>query len=209
VSPLRWEGLAARLEGRLVVVEPLTRAHAEGLRLAAADVAVWRWMTAPAHEPEGFEAWLEAALAAAEEGTEAPFAILLRESGDPVGSTRFMTLRPEHRGLEIGWTWHARRVWGTGVNVETKLLLLAHAFETLGCMRVEFKTDARNERSRGALEALPARFEGIFAKHMLVRGGDVRDSAYYAITDDDWPAVRANLERRLAAAVRGAVQAGD
>lgn len=206
---MSWKGLAARLEGRLVVVEPLTRAHAEGLRLAAADAAVWRWMTAPAHEPEGFEPWLEAALAAAEQGTEAPFAILLRESGDPVGSTRFMTLRPEHRGLEIGWTWHARRVWGTGVNVETKLLLLAHAFETLGCMRVEFKTDARNERSRGALEALPARFEGIFAKHMLVRGGEVRDSAYYAITDDDWPAVRANLERRLAAAARGAVQAGD
>jgi N-acetyltransferase len=204
-----WKGLAARLEGRLVVVEPLTRAHAEGLRLAAADAAVWRWMTAPAHEPEGFDPWLEAALAAAEEGTEAPFAILLRESGEPVGSTRFMTLRPEHRGLEIGWTWHAPSVWGTGVNVETKLLLLAHAFETLGCMRVEFKTDARNERSRGALEALPARFEGIFAKHMLVRGGEVRDSAYYAITDDDWPAVRANLERRLAAAARGAVQAGD
>jgi RimJ/RimL family protein N-acetyltransferase len=206
---VRWEGLAARLEGRLVVVEPLRRSHAEGLRLAAADAAVWRWMTAPADEPEGFEPWLEAALAAAEEGTEAPFAILLRESGEPVGSTRFMTLRPEHRGLEIGWTWHARRVWGTGVNVETKLLLLAHAFETLGCMRVEFKTDARNERSRGALEALPARFEGIFAKHMLVRGGEVRDSAYYAITDDDWPAVRANLERRLAATAQGAVQAGD
>jgi RimJ/RimL family protein N-acetyltransferase len=204
-----WKGLAARLEGRLVVVEPLTRAHAEGLRLAAADAVVWRWMTAPAHEPEGFEPWLEATLAAAEEGTEVPFAILLRESGEPVGSTRFMTLRPEHRGLEIGWTWHAPRVWGTGVNVETKLLLLAHAFETLGCMRVEFKTDARNERSRGALEALPARFEGIFAKHMLVRGGEVRDSAYYAITDDDWPAVRANLERRLSAAARGAVQAGD
>ncbi|HWM14047.1 MAG TPA: GNAT family protein, partial [Gaiellaceae bacterium] len=206
MSPAAWPGLAARLEGRLVVVEPLARAHAEGLRLAAADAEVWRWMTAPAHEPEGFEPWLEATLAAAEEGTEAPFAILLRESGDPVGSTRFMTLRPEHRGLEIGWTWHARRVWGTGVNVETKLLLLAHAFETLGCMRVEFKTDARNERSRGALEALPARFEGIFAKHMLVRGGEVRDSAYYAITDDDWPAVRANLERRLSAAARGAVQ---
>ena len=209
MSRAPWPGLAVRLEGRLVVVEPLTRAHAEGLMLAAADAAVWHWMTAPAHEPEGFEPWLEATLAAAEEGTEAPFAILLRESGDPVGSTRFMTLRPEHRGLETGWTWHARRVWGTGVNVETKLLLLAHAFETLGCMRVEFKTDARNERSRAALEALPARFEGIFAKHMLVRGGEVRDSAYYAITDDDWPAVRANLERRLAAASRGAVQSGD
>ncbi|MGH3112442.1 MAG: GNAT family N-acetyltransferase, partial [Gaiellaceae bacterium] len=175
-----WEGLAARLEGRLAVVEPLTRAHAEGLRVAAADPAVWRWMTVSAHEPEAFERWLDAALAAADEGTEAPFAILLRESGEPVGSTRFLTLRPEHRGVEIGWTWHARSAWGTGVNVEAKLLLLAHAFETLGCMRVEFKTDARNARSRGALEALPARFEGIFVKHMLVRDGELRDSAYYA-----------------------------
>jgi RimJ/RimL family protein N-acetyltransferase len=205
VSPADWPGLAVRLEGRLVVVEPLARDHAEGLRRAAADAAIWRWMTVAAHEPEGFERWLEAALAAAAEGTEVPFAILLRETGEPVGSTRFMTLRPEHRGLEIGWTWHARGVWGTGVNVEAKLLLLAHAFETLGCMRVEFKTEARNERSRAALEALPARFEGVFAKHMLVRGGEVRDSAYYAITDDDWPAVRANLARRLAAAV----QTGD
>jgi RimJ/RimL family protein N-acetyltransferase len=192
-----WKGLAARLEGRLVVVEPLTRAHAEGLRLAAADAVVWRWMTAPAHEPEGFEPWLEATLAAAEEGTEVPFAILLRESGEPVGSTRFMTLRPEHRGLEIGWTWHSPRVWGTGVNVDAKRLLLAHAFDDLGCLRVEFKTDADNERSRAALEALPARFEGVFLKHMLVRDGERRDSAYYAITDDEWPAVRANLERRL------------
>ena len=192
-----WPGLAARLEGRLVVVEPLSRAHAEGLRLAAADAAVWRWMTAPAYEPEGFERWLEAALSAAEEGTEAPFAILLRESGEPVGSSRYLTLRPEHRGLEIGWTWHARRVWGTGVNVDAKRLLLAHAFDDLGCLRVEFKTDAANERSRAALEALPARFEGVFLKHMLVRDGERRDSAYYAITDDEWPNVRANLERRL------------
>ena len=86
---------------------------------------------------------------------------------------------------------------GTGANAEAKLLLLAHAFDTLGCMRVEFKTDALNERSRAALEALPARFEGIFRKHMLVRDGALRDSAYYAITDDEWPVVRTNLERRL------------
>jgi RimJ/RimL family protein N-acetyltransferase len=209
VSPASWEGLARRLEGRLIVLEPLTRAHADGLRIAAADEAVWRWMSVPAHEPQGFERWLEEALAAAGNGVEAPFAILLRASGEPVGSTRFMTLRPEHRGLEIGWTWHAPRVWGTGVNVEAKLLLLEHAFETLGCQRVEFKTDARNERSRAALAALPARFEGVFAKHMLVRGDEIRDSAYYAIVDDDWPAVRTNLERRLDAALRGAVQGDD
>ncbi len=191
-----------------MVLEPLAPEHAGGLGAAAADEAIWRWMSVAAHQPGGFGHWLTETLAAAGQGTEAPFAILLRESGEPVGSTRFMTLRPEHRGLEIGWTWHARRVWGTGVNVEAKLLLLAHAFETLGCMRVEFKTDARNERSRAALAALPARFEGVFLKHMLVREGELRDSAYYAITDDEWPAVRANLERRLAAA-GSAVQAGD
>jgi RimJ/RimL family protein N-acetyltransferase len=194
-----WERLTERLEGRLVALEPLTRAHEPGLLKAAADAEIWRWAMAPAHEPDGFRRWLEAALAAAAEGREAPFAILLRGNGEAVGSSRYMTLRPEHRGLEIGHTWHARRVWGTGVNVEAKYLLLRHAFEALGCLRVEFKTDARNERARGALEALPARPEGVFRKHMLVRGGELRDSAYYAITDDEWPAVRRNLERRLSA----------
>ena len=108
-----------------------------------------------------------------------------------------MNLRPEHRGLEIGYTWNAPAVWRQGVNVEGKYLLLRHAFEDVGYMRVEFKTDARNERARAALEALPARFEGIFLKHMLVREGVVRDSAWYAITDAEWPAVRANLELRI------------
>ena len=115
-----------------------------------------------------------------------------------IGSTRYLTLRPEHRGLEIGHTWLRSEMWETGANVEAKLLMLEHAFERVGCMRVEFKTDARNERSRGAMAALPARFEGIFRKHMLVRDGEIRDSAFYAIVDDEWPEVRANLERRLA-----------
>jgi len=107
-----------------------------------------------------------------------------------------MTLRPEHRGVEIGNTWLAQSAWSTGANVEAKLLMLEHAFERVGAMRVEFKTDARNVESRRALEALPATLEGIFRKHMLIPAG-IRDSAYYAITDDDWPAVKTNLERRL------------
>ena len=194
-----WEGLAARLEGELVVLEPLGREHEDSLRAAASDPEIWRWTTAPAHEPASFARWLDGALAAAAEGREAPFAIVLRETGEPVGSTRYLTLRREHQGLEIGHTWHARRVWRSGVNVEAKYLLLEHAFERLGCMRVEFKTDARNERARAALEALPARFEGIFRKHMLVRDGEIRDSAYYSIVDEDWPEVRSNLLRRLSA----------
>lgn len=192
-----WESLAARLEGRLVVVEPLEPGHEDGLAEAAADREVWRWMPTQIESREAFHRWFEAALAEAEAGMQAPFAIVSRATGVPVGSTRYLTLRPEHRGLEIGYTWHARSVWGTGVNVEAKLLLLEHAFERLGCMRVEFKTDARNERSRVALAALPAQFEGIFAKHMLVRGSDVRDSAYYAITDERWPEVKQALELRL------------
>ena len=192
-----WPDLARRLEGRLVVLEPLTPEHGPGLRAAAAGPGLWRWMAADASTDEAFAAWLEEALAASRQGTAAPFAVVSAATGAPIGSTRYGTLRPEHRGLEIGWTWLAPSAWGTGANAEAKLLLLEHAFERLGCIRVEFKTDARNERSRRALEALPARFEGTFRKHMLVRDGDVRDSAYYAITDDDWPNVRENLRRRV------------
>ena len=114
-----------------------------------------------------------------------------------VGSTRFLALRPEHRSVEIGWTWLHPSVWGTGVNVEAKLLMLRHAFEVWGCRRVELKTDAQNERSRGAMEALGARFEGVHRKHMLVRGGENRDSAWYSIVDDEWPEVERRLLSRL------------
>src|SRR6266550_6086122 len=124
-----------------------------------------------------------------------PFAVL--REGAVVGSTSYMSLAPEHLRLEIGNTWMHPSTWGTGANVEAKYLLLRHAFERLGCRRVEFKTDAGNERARAALAALPAQFEGIHRKHMLVRGGERRDSAWYAVIDDDWPAVKAALERRL------------
>ena len=193
-----WDGLATRLEGKLVALEPLAPEHGPGLFAAGADPEVWRWM--PVHataSAAAFEAWLADAIERARRGLDIVLATLERESGRPIGSTRYLNLRPEHRGLEIGWTWLERRAWGSGANVEAKLLMLEHAFERHGCMRVELKTDARNERSRRAIEALPARFEGIFRKHMLVQDGDVRDSAYYAIVDDDWPEVRVNLERRL------------
>ncbi len=194
-----WDELSARLEGRLVVLEPLVPEHEAGLYAAAQDMD-WSWMLLnAARSREVFHRYLEDALENAASGVEVPFATLDAVSGEPIGSTRYLALRPVHRGLEIGWTWLRRSRWSSGANAEAKLLQLEHAFERHGCMRVEFKTDARNERSRRALAALPARFEGVFRKHMLV-GDDrnrVRDSAYYAVTDDDWPAVKANLLRRL------------
>jgi RimJ/RimL family protein N-acetyltransferase len=190
-----WENAAARLAGELVVLEPLAPEHEAGLYAASADSGLWQWLpVGQPRTPEAFHAWFEAALALPR---SVPFATLDARTGAPIGSSRYLELRPEHRVLEIGWTWLAPSAWGSGANVEAKLLQLEHAFDRLGARRVEFKTDALNERSRAALAALPATFEGVFRKHMLVRGNENRDSAWYAIVDDDWPVVRANLLRRL------------
>jgi N-acetyltransferase len=190
--------LRPTLTGRLVVLEPLGAEHEPGLRAAAADDRVWRYMRAAAADPEAFARWFGQALDAAAAGAEAPFCIL--RDGAPVGSSRYLALRPDDRVLEIGHSWIVPSAWGSGANTEAKLLLLTHAFERLGCLRVEFKTDAANARSRAALAALPATFEGVFRKHMLVRGGERRDSAWYSVIDDDWPAVKAALTARVEAA---------
>lgn len=188
-----------RLEGQLVALEPLAPEHEGPLWAAAQDPEIWRYGVANlAAGREVFARWWQLALDARQAGSEIPFATVERGTGRVVGSTRFMTLRPEHRGLEIGTTWVVRELWGSGINVEAKLLMLEHAFERLGCIRVEFKTEATNERSRGALAAIPARFEGVLRAHMLVRGGERRDSAFYSVIADEWPDVRSALERRLA-----------
>ena len=188
---------APTLEGRIVRLEPLTPAHEEGLWLASRDPRTWRWLSIV--QPQNRDEWsafLQQAVDAASAGTEMPLVTWRDE--EIVGSTRFLALRPEHGSVEIGWTWLHPSAWGTGANVEAKLLQLRHAFEVWGCRRVELKTDARNERSRGALEALGATFEGIHRKHMLVREGENRNSAWYSVVDDDWPAVHSHLEARLA-----------
>ena len=205
-----WPGLTRRLDGPLVTLVPIAAHHEESLwQAAGADPEVWRSVTARAGDSrEAFAAWFAQALDVASSGREGPFVTTDTTTGALLGSSRFLTLRPEHRGLEIGSTWLTRAAWGTGANAAAKLLMLEHAFERLGCMRVEFKTEAANERSRAALAALPARFEGVFSKHMLVRGGEVRDSAWYAVTDDDWPTVKAALETRVAARVAAKGTAG-
>ena len=200
VNEQAWEDITRPMQGSLVVLEPLDAAHEDGLYEAAReDRAAWRWLPHDASESRGaFGSWLEEALAASGVGREAAFATLDARSGRPIGSTRYLSLRPEHRGVEIGWTWLSPSAWGTGANVEAKLLMLRRAFGTLGCIRVEFQTNARNERSRAALEVLPARFEGVLRKHKFVQRGEARDTAYYSIIDDEWPGVEANLRRRLA-----------
>ncbi|NUT56329.1 MAG: GNAT family N-acetyltransferase [Thermoleophilia bacterium] len=186
------------LEGELVRLEPMTAEHEEGLWEASRDARTWTWLSVLKPETrDEMREYVAAAIANRDAGEELPLATVRRADGRVVGSTRYLALRPEHRSVEIGWTWLAPEAWGTGVNVEAKLLMLEHAFERLGCLRVELKTDAGNERSRGAMEALPARFEGVHRKHMLVRGGERRDSAWYSVLDEEWPAVRANLLRRL------------
>jgi N-acetyltransferase len=194
-----FDALASPLAGSLVTLEPLEERHAEDLRAAAADPRVSRWLPVPLHEPSWFEWWLADALAALAERREVAFATVRRADGAAVGSTRFMELRERDRSVEIGWTWLAPQAWQTGANVEAKLLMLARAFEQVGCIRVELKTDARNERSRAAMTALPARFEGIHRQHRVLLDGTLRDSAWYSVIDREWPAVRANLRRRLAA----------
>jgi RimJ/RimL family protein N-acetyltransferase len=198
--PLTVADLRGRFAGRRVIVEPLAAEHQAGLVQAAVDADMFRWMPVDmASSPDALREWVTTSLGAARAGQEVPYTIRAADSGRVLGSTRFMDVRLEHLRSEIGWTWVTRDAWGSGVNVETKLLLLEHAFERAGLRRVEFKTDARNERSRGALQALGAQFEGIFRKHMVVRDGDPRDSAYYSVIDDDWPQVKRGLRERLAA----------
>jgi len=191
--------LRGRLEGRLVVLEPLSIVHEQGLAEAARDGELFTWMPGTQGDSRSaMRGWLLSSLESSDGGPDVPFAILAADSGEPVGATRFLEIRLEHLRVEIGWTWLARKHWGSGMTVEAKLLLLERAFEHVGCQRVEFKTDARNARSRGTLEALGVTFEGILRKHMVVDGGGARDSAYYSVIDDDWPALKARLERRLA-----------
>jgi RimJ/RimL family protein N-acetyltransferase len=196
--PLSAADLRGRFAGRRVVVEPLAAEHQDGLVQAAVDAEMFQWMPVDmASSRDVLREWVATTLAAAQAGTEVPYAILDPNSERVLGSTRFLALNLEHLRAEIGWTWVTREAWGSGVNVETKMLLLGHAFERVGLRRVEFKTDARNARSRRALEALGAQFEGIFRKHMVVRDGEPRDSAYYSVIDDDWPALKGALQARL------------
>jgi RimJ/RimL family protein N-acetyltransferase len=189
--------LVDTLPGRLVTLEPLAEGHRDGLWEAAQPDEIWTWLAHLNKSREYFDGWFDASLASTAAEEEGVFAVRRASDGVLVGSSRYLYPRPFNRVVEIGWTWFNPSVWKTGVNVETKLLMLTRAFETLGCVRVELKTDARNERSRGAMIRLPAQFEGIMRKHQITPDVGQRDSAYFSVIDDEWPIVRAALEARL------------
>ena len=185
------------LEGRLVRMEPLAERHLEDLRLVAFDAAVWRWTIARPMDDAGLLEWFEATQANAATGAEVPFATIDLASGRAVGSSRFMSIAPEHRRLEVGWTWLGSAYQRSGLNRAAKLAQLTHAFEALDAERVEFKTHARNERSRSALLGIGATFEGVLRHHTIMPDGSNRDSAFYGVLAGEWPRVKARLEASL------------
>ena len=186
------------LEGEHVRLVPLSMEHASTLLPVALHEEVWRWTIAQIASAADLDRYIASALRDQEAGTALPFATIHRETGKPIGSTRFGNYDPDNRRLEIGWTWIAPEFQRTVVNTEAKLLMLRHAFETLECIRVELKTDALNEKSRAAIQRLGAVQEGIFRKHIITSSGRLRDTVYYSILAEEWAGVRLRLEARLA-----------
>jgi RimJ/RimL family protein N-acetyltransferase len=199
-----FEPRPVTLEGRLVRLEPLVEAHRDGLHEHALDPETWRYTRHIVTTPAQFDAYLDQAFEAAGAGTEIPFVQVDVASGRPAGMTRFHSIEPAHRRLEIGYTWLAEPFRGTGHNAEAKLLLLDDAFDTLGAHRVEFNTDGTNARSQAALAAIGATREGTLRRHVVLENGRVRDSVYFSIVWDEWPEVRSRRAARVAARVGAA-----
>lgn len=192
--------LSVILTGRWARLEPLALTHIPDLIFFGAnEESIWRYM------PFGFiqteeemRSLIQGCLDRRETGTDFGFAVISLESGRAIGCTRYLDIQPQNRALEIGGTWYAPAHQRTGVNTECKFLLLRHAIETLGCQRVQFKTDLRNERSQRALERIGAVKEGVLRKNMVMPDGYLRSSVVYSILADEWPGVKAHLERLMA-----------
>lgn len=181
------------LQGRVVRLEPLALAHVPGLARVGLDPELWRWIPTQVADAAQMQAWVQTALAEQTAGTSLPFAIISQASGEAIGSTRYMNIVPAHRRLEIGSTWLSTAAQRSGANTEAKLLLLTHAFEALKAIRVELKTDALNSTSRAAIARIGGIEEGIFRRHVICASGRVRDTVYFSMLDNEWPAVKARL----------------
>jgi RimJ/RimL family protein N-acetyltransferase len=186
------------LKGRYVRLEPLEKQHAAGMADVGVDSEIWLHMPyGDINSREQVEAWVDKLLEQAQSGVAVPFAVIHLESGRIAGATRYMDIRPAHRGLEIGGTWYGAEFRRTVVNTEAKFLLLRHAFEELGCIRVQLKTDSRNQRSQRAIERLGAVREGVLRNHMILPDGIIRHSVYYSIVESEWPTVKQGLLAKL------------
>ena len=194
-SPMVVEPIT--LEGDVIRLEPLSLEHHTQLCEVGLDEELWRLIPVAMRTPDEMRTYIGTALAEQAAGTALPFATLERATGRAIGSTRFGNIDRTNRHVEIGWTWLGRRWQRTAANTEAKYLMLRHAFETWGCLRVEFKTDSLNERSRAALLRIGAKQEGIFRNHVITWTGRLRHSVYYSIIDSEWPEVKADLRHKL------------
>ncbi|MGE5373876.1 MAG: GNAT family N-acetyltransferase [Bacteroidota bacterium] len=186
------------LTGKHVRLEPMTLDHAAALAEIGVGQNFWDFMLYGNMEtPEDMRNWVLDMLSRADKGTDLPFVAVHLASGRVAGATRYLNIMPRDRGLEIGGTWYGPAFQRTAVNTECKYLLLRHAFETLGCIRVQLKTDLRNERSQKAIERIGAVKEGVLRNHMILPDGRYRHSVFYSILDTEWPQVKANLEGML------------
>ena len=185
------------LEGRHVRLEPLSHGHHADLTAVGLDEELWRWIPTPVRTPEEMSAYIATALEEHARGVSLPFVLIEKSSGRAIGCARYGNIDRTHHRVEIGWTWVAPAWQRTAANTEAKYLLLKHAFETLGCIRVELKTDSLNERSRAAILRIGAREEGAFRNHMITASGRIRHTAYFSILDSEWPHVKSRLQSML------------
>jgi RimJ/RimL family protein N-acetyltransferase len=186
------------LTGKHVRLEPMTEEHVAGLAEIGTGQSFWHFMVYGAiNTVEDMHNWVLDILSRAQKGTDLPFVAVHLESGRVAGATRYLNILPQDRGLEIGGTWYGLEFQRTPVNTESKYLLLQHAFETLGCIRVQLKTDLRNERSQKAIERIGAVKEGVLRNHMILPDGHIRHSVFYSILDREWPGVKMHLEEMM------------
>jgi len=183
------------LVGQHVRLEPLNETHVPGLAAIGVGQNFWHFMLyGEMNTVEDMKNWVKDILGRAQNGTDLPFVAIHLESGRVAGATRYLNIMPHDRGLEIGGTWYGLEFQRTPVNTECKYLLMSHAFETLGAIRVQLKTDSRNERSQKAIERLGSKKEGILRNHMILPDGRYRDSVFYSILDTEWAEVKMNLK---------------
>jgi RimJ/RimL family protein N-acetyltransferase len=192
-----WE-TPITLEGKVIHLEPLSKAHIPALAAAGKDESIWKYMVyGNLSSLDSMGKWVDDLLRSQASGTDLPFTVVHKKSGIIIGATRFLEMRPLHRSLEIGGTWYTPEYQGTSVNPECKYLMLKYAFEQMKCIRVQFKADLRNDHSIHAIERVGAIREGVLRNHMVLADGTIRDSVIFSILDREWPDVKIRLQERL------------